>query len=78
MGLGGENMGLATQTEIDDAVIKAKQKLRDDEILDVLKRCSCGDNPIDCKVDATKIRGGYGKPVTMDLKGGDNFGKTKP
>ena len=53
-------MGLATQSEIDKAVIAAKKKLRDDEIMDVLKKCSYG-----------------GKPVTMDLKGGDlKHGKT--
>lgn len=53
-------MGLASQNEIDKAVIKAKQKLRDDEIIETLKKCSYG-----------------GKPVTMDLKGGDlKYGKT--
>ena len=39
-------MGLATQSEIDKAVIEAKKKLRDDEIMDVLKKCSYGGKPI--------------------------------
>lgn len=39
-------MGLATQSEIDKAVIAAKKKLRDDEIMDVLKKCSYGGKPV--------------------------------
>ena len=39
-------MPLATQSEIDKAVIEAKKKLRDDEIMDVLKGCSYGGKPI--------------------------------
>ena len=35
-------MGLASQSEMDDAVIKAKQKLQDEEVLDVLKGCTIG------------------------------------
>lgn len=52
-------MGLAAQDEIEKAVMEAKKKLRDDEIMEVLKKCSYG-----------------GKPVNMDLKGGEKFGKT--
>jgi hypothetical protein len=42
----GDLMGLATQSEIDKAVIEAKKKLRDDEIMDVLKKCSYGGKPV--------------------------------
>lgn len=73
----GDTMGLASQNEIDDAVIAAKKKLNDDEILDVLKGCSCG-GPMTCGVDETKMRGGIGTPFWMQarggyLKGGDVF-----
>lgn len=40
-------MGLATQSEIDKAVIEAKKKLRDEEIMEVLKGCSYGGKPVD-------------------------------
>lgn len=39
-------MGLATQSEIDKAVIEAKKKLRDEEIMEVLKGCSYGGKPV--------------------------------
>ncbi len=39
-------MGLATQGEIDKAVINAKKVLRDKEIMDVLKGCSYGGKPV--------------------------------
>ena len=60
-------MGLATQSEIDKAVIEAKKKLRDDEIMDVLKKCSYGGKPVkplDCR------------GITMEMKGGVALGKT--
>ena len=62
-------MGLASQSEIDQAVIKAKQKLRDDEILDVLKGCSYG-GPINMPYPYS----GFNQIVE---KGGDmKYGKT--
>lgn len=41
-GNGVMNMGIAAQSELDNAVIDAKKKFRDDEILDVLKGCTVG------------------------------------
>jgi hypothetical protein len=39
-------MGLAKQDEIEKAIIEAKKKLSDDEIIEVLKKCSYGGKPV--------------------------------
>jgi hypothetical protein len=53
-------MGLATQSEIDKAVIEAKKKLRDEEIMEVLKGCSYGGKPVDMSMKGGKtFEGSY-------------------
>ena len=63
-------MGLATQSEIDKAVIEAKKKLRDDEIMDVLRKCSYG-GPITSKSRYKRL-----DCQGLIMKGGEVIGKT--
>lgn len=45
-------MGLASQQEIDNAVINAKKNLCDEEIMDVLKGCSYGGKAVNMDLKA--------------------------
>lgn len=48
-------MPLAKQSEIEKAVIEAKKKLRDDEIMEVLKKCSYGGKLVDMSLKGGAI-----------------------
>ena len=68
-------MGLASQEEIDKAVIDAKKNLCDEEIMDVLRGCTVG-GPITSRSQCKRLLAQGGGSLD-DWKGGDlKNGKT--
>lgn len=60
-------MGLASQSEIDKAVMQAKKDVSVEQIKDAVRKCSCGGKSIGMKL----------KGIETDLKGGEMiYGKT--
>jgi len=83
---------MLSQSEMDKAVMEAKKSLSDEQIKDAIKRCSYGGPMVHAggfiaKEDIPKVNDGpcffsgfnQIKPLDcqgINMKGGDNFGKT--